>query len=118
MTKKQKKSSAKEESNKPIEAPVQPPAPQQAASPVVPEAPKEPVYEPKPLELSRKSSLANKSQGLPKSKKPWKTGSSRSGKHTKINPKTWKQKMDDKRALQAIRQRVREEKEKKKDEVR
>lgn len=85
--------------------------------PAVSEVPKEPEYEPKPFELSRKSSLGSKSLGLPKSKKPWKTLSERSGKHTKINPKTWKQKMDDKRKLKAIRQRVREEKEKKKEEV-
>jgi hypothetical protein len=50
--------------------------------------------------------------GLPKSKKPWKALSERSGKHKKMNPKTWQQKMDDKRKLKAIRQRVKEEREK------
>ena len=57
-------------------------------TPVV-EPPIEPVVEAKPFDLSRKSSLAPHSVGLPKSKKPWKVLSQRSAKHTKINPKTW-----------------------------
>ena len=63
-----------------------------------PKPPKEPAYEPKPFDLSRKS--GPKDQGMPKSKKPWKVLSERSAKHKKMNPKTWAQKMDDKKKLQ------------------
>ena len=59
--------------------------------PILIEAPKvvEPAYVPKPFELSRVSG-APKGVGVPKSKKPWKILSERSGKHKKYNPKTWK----------------------------
>ncbi len=105
-----KKSAQKEEVKKPVETKsvsvVSNPVP------TAPEVPKEVAYVPKPLELSRKPSNLANSLGLPKSKKPWKALSERSGKHKKMNPKTWQQKMDDKRKLKAIRQRVKEEREK------
>ena len=47
---------------------------------------------------------------MPKSKKPWKILSERSSKHKEFNPKTWAKKMEDKRKLRAVRDRVREEK--------
>jgi hypothetical protein len=83
-TKKQAVPPKKEEEKKPktllgVTLPVAP-AP-------VEEAPKEPAYEPKPFDLSRKS--GPKEQGLPKSKKPWKVLSERSAKHKKMNPKKW-----------------------------
>ena len=56
--------------------------------------------------------------GLPKSNKPWKGLSERSGKHKKMNPKTWQQKMDDKRRLKSVREKVREERDKVKNSVR
>jgi hypothetical protein len=52
--------------------------------------PKVPEYIPKPFELGRKATaVLPTSLGLPKSKKPWKGLSERSGKHKKMNPKTW-----------------------------
>lgn len=82
-----------------------------------PVAPKEPEYVPKPLDLGRKTPSLPTSLGMPKSKKPWKGASERSGKHKKMYPKTWQQKMDDKRRLQSVRERVREEREKVKNSV-
>ena len=86
---------------------------------MIPTPQKEPEYIPKAFELGRKSaaSVLPNSMGLPKSKKPWKGLSERSGKHKKINPKTWQQKMDDKRRLKSVRDRVREEREKVKNSV-
>ena len=53
-------------------------------------APKGPEYIPQPFELGRKATtVLPTSLGLPKSKKPWKGLSERSGKHKKMNPKTW-----------------------------
>ncbi len=53
-------------------------------------APKVPEYIPQPFELGRKATaVLPTSLGLPKSKKPWKGLSERSGKHKKMNPKTW-----------------------------
>jgi hypothetical protein len=48
----------------------------------------EPNYEPKPIELGKKST-GNKTVGMPKSKKPWKAGSKRSGIQKKFYPKKW-----------------------------
>ena len=47
----------------------------------------EPAYVPKPFELSHKS--IHSTQGMPKSKKPWKILSERSAKYKKTNPKNW-----------------------------
>jgi hypothetical protein len=47
----------------------------------------EPAYVPKPFEMSRKGALTT--QGMPKSKKPWKVLSERSAKYKKTNPKNW-----------------------------
>lgn len=46
------------------------------------------VYKPKPLELSKRSSVP-KTLGMPKSKKPWKVKSERSSKHTPYKPVSW-----------------------------
>ncbi len=51
---------------------------------------------------------------MPKSKKPWKAGSQRSGKHKRYNPKTWEDKLVDRNKTKALRDRVRETKEKEK----
>jgi hypothetical protein len=59
--------------------------------PAAPVPPKPVVYEPKPLELSKKGHKGPKELGMNKSKKPWKILSSRSLKHKKINPKKWQQ---------------------------
>lgn len=57
---------------------------------IAPVAAKVPEYVPKPFELGRKATASLPSSlGLPKSKKPWKGLSERSGKHKKMNPKTW-----------------------------
>ena len=77
------------------------------------DANQEPAYVPKPFEMSRKGALTT--QGMPKSKKPWKILSERSAKYKKTNPKNWEQKMEDKKRLQNVRQRVREQVEKKKE---
>ena len=79
----------------------------------VADANQEPAYVPKPFDLSRKST--HSTQGMPKSKKPWKVLSERSAKYKKTNPKNWAQKMEDKKRLQNVRQRVREQVEKKKE---
>jgi hypothetical protein len=67
--------------------------------------------------MGRKASGLPNSMGLPKSNKPWKGLSERSGKHKKMNPKTWQQKMDDKRRLKSVREKVREERDKVKNSV-
>ena len=77
-------------------------------------APQDP---PKPVELSRKTPAGTPiNVGMPKSKKPWKVLSERSSKHRDVNPnKTWAQRMNEKAKLKAVRDRVREEKERKKE---
>jgi hypothetical protein len=70
----------------------------------------------KPLELGRTIPAGiPTSVGMPKSKKPWKALSERSSKHKPYNPRSWKQKMADKRKLKAVRERVKEERERKKE---
>ena len=96
---------------------VQAPAP--VAAPVE-EVKVEPAYEPKPFEMSKKSSSAvvMKGLGMPKSKKPWKILSGRSIRHVKYNPKKWKQQMEEKKAMKALRDRIKEANELRKSEVR
>lgn len=66
----------------------------------------------KPFELGRRFAVGTSCVvGMPKSKKPWKVLSERSSKHTPYNPKKWDQKMNEKKKLQAIRDRVRLDKE-------
>lgn len=71
----------------------------------------------KPIELSHRNSHVPTSRGVPKSKKPWKISSERSGKHTPYAPKSWQQKMDYKKKLQSIRDRVKEAKDDRKAHV-
>lgn len=89
MTKKRTPSAAPKEDKKPkVEEPKKTEVIVETVAAV---APKVPEYVPKPFELGRKATAVLPSAlGLPKSKKPWKGLSERSGKHKKMNPKNWK----------------------------
>jgi hypothetical protein len=82
-----------------------------------PAAPAQPVVKaadpPKPIELGRKGTVPS-GVGMPKSGKPWKVLSERSGKHKKFAPRSWEQKMSEKKRMKALRERVNAEKEAKK----
>ena len=80
------------------------------AKPVSAPAKSEP--EAKPFELGRKTPLGI---GMPKSGKPWKVLSERSSKHKEYNPRSWEKKMAEKRKLKAVRDRVKEERDKRKE---
>ena len=54
---------------------------------------------------------------MPKGKKPWKTGSKRAGMQKKYSPKSWEEKMEERKKLKALKERIREAEEKKKAEV-
>jgi Cgr1 family len=86
-------------------------------TPAPPKAAK-PAEEPStatPFSLSAKLPAGTPlSVGMPKSKKPWKALSERSSKHTPYNPRNWEQKMAEKKKLKAVRDRVKEERERKK----
>jgi len=69
---------------------------------------------PKPIELGRKVSVPS-GVGMPKSGKPWKVLSERSGKHKKFAPRSWEQKMSEKKRLKALRDRINEDKNRKKE---
>ena len=67
------------------------------------------------MELSRKHGALT--LGMPKCKKPWKITSERHSKHKPFGaPKKWEKKMQDKRQLKAVRDRVRAERERLKEE--
>jgi hypothetical protein len=69
---------------------------------------------PKPIELGRKGNIPSE-VGMPKSGKPWKVLSERSGKHKKFAPRSWEQKMSEKKRMKALRERVNAAKEAKKE---
>lgn len=73
-------------------------------------------YKPKPIELGKKI-VIDKTTGMPKSKKPWKQGSKRSGIQKKFSPKTWQEKTEERKRLKALKDRLKEAEEKKKLEV-
>lgn len=54
---------------------------------------------------------------MPKSKKPWKIGSERSSKHNKYYPKTWEEKKSERLKIKALRDRLKDAREKKKQDV-
>ncbi len=76
----------------------------------------EPVYVPKPVELGHKS-VTNKTMGMPKCKRPWKSGSKRSGIQKKKSIKTWEEKQEDRKKLKALKARIAETESNKKREV-
>lgn len=51
---------------------------------------------------------------MPKGKKPWKVGSKRSAKHAPYNPKSWEEKKAERLKQKALKDRLREQVEKKK----
>ncbi len=69
-----------------------------------------------PMTLSRKNTL-NKEIGMPKCGRPWKAQSKRSGIQKKFCPKSWTEKMDERRRMKALRDRVNEAQEKIKQQV-
>ena len=97
-----KTSSVKKESTTPKSAPAA------AAS-------TEAAYIPKAIELTKKT--GSKTIGKPKSGKSWNVGSKRSAKHTRYNPKTWEQKMQDRKQMRALKDRLSEAKDKRVSEV-
>eukprot|EP00347_Sterkiella_histriomuscorum_P023121 403335864 len=93
---------AKEQAKQPVVAAAKPVETVQAPAAVVEE-----VYVPQPISLSRKGP---KTIGKPKSGKSWNVGSQRSAKQTKYNPKTWEQKVEDRKKLKALKERIAESK--------
>lgn len=68
------------------------------------------VEKPKVVEYQAVSlkSQCKKTIGKPKCNKPWKQGSERGSMTMKVNPKSWNQKMEQKKTLKNIRDKIRE----------
>jgi hypothetical protein len=73
------------------------------------------VYKAK--EIKSMTTGMNVTIGRPKSKKPWNQKSERSNMNKPHNPTTWKQKMETKRKLKVVKERINELKEAKKGDV-